>query len=159
MTDFDVRETVKALESGTVPAWIQDHLRRYVESNGADGHYFDASAVGASGLVPSLLLTTVGRRSGRRTTMPLFYGTTTNGYVVIGSKGGSDTHPAWHLNLLADPNAEVQVGAGRHAVRARLAEGRERADLWKQMVAVYPPYTRYQAATQREIPVVVLERV
>lgn len=159
MTDFDVRDTVKELESGTVPGWIQEHLRRYVASNGQDGHYFDASAVGASGLVPSLLLTTVGRRSGKRTTMPLFYGTTTTGYVVIGSKGGSDTHPAWHLNLLANPAAEVQVGAAHHAVRARLAQGQERAALWQQMVAVYPPYTSYQAATQREIPVVVLERV
>ena len=157
--EFNVKETVKELESGQVPSWIQDHIRRYIETNGKDGHYFDASSVGASGLVPSLLLTTTGRRSGRRSTMPLFYGETENGYVVIGSKGGSDTHPAWHLNLLADPHAEVQVGELHYSVKARLAEGDERSRLWDQMVSVYPPYTKYQQATGRAIPVVVLERV
>lgn len=157
--EFDVKESVKALESGNVPSWIQDHLRRYIESNGKDGHYFDASAVGASGLVPSLLLTTTGRKSGKRTTMPLFYGETEGGYVVIGSKGGSDTHPAWHLNLLADPKAEIQVGEHHYSVVARIASGEERARLWEQMVSVYPPYTKYQQATNREIPVVVLDRV
>lgn len=157
--EFDVKATVQELESGHVPGWIQDHLRRYLESNGKDGHYFDASAVGATGLVPSLLLTTIGRKSGKRTTMPLFYGETDSGYVVIGSKGGSDTHPAWHLNLLSDPSAEVQVGEHHYAVRARVASGEERSRLWEQMVAVYPPYTNYQRATSREIPVIVLERV
>lgn len=159
MKDFDVRETLKELESGSLPAWIQDHLRRYVESNGADGHYFDASAVGASGLVPSLLLTTIGRRSGKASTMPLFYGETADGYVVIGSKGGADTHPGWHLNLLSNPAAQVQVGAHRYVVEARVAQGEERVGLWQQMVAIYPPYEAYQAATRREIPVVVLARV
>ena len=156
--EFDVKATVKELESGKVPAWIQDHLRRYIESKGNDGHYFDASAVGAVGLVPSLLLTTTGRKSGKRTTMPLFYGETPKGYVVIGSKGGSDMHPAWHLNLLAEPRAEVQVGEHHYSVRARVASGEERTRLWEQMVSIYPPYTKYQQATSREIPVVVLER-
>lgn len=159
MSNFDVKETVRELESGHVPDWIQDHLRRYLASNGADGHYFDASAVGASGLVPSLLLTTTGRRSGSLNTMPLFYGETSTGYVVIGSKGGSDSHPAWYLNLLAKPHAEVQVGPDRYPVKARVAEGDERSGLWNQLVAIYPPYTKYQQATSREIPVVVLERV
>ncbi len=157
--EFDVKESIKEIESGRLPSWIQDHLRRYIESNGRDGHYFDASAVGASGLVPSLLLTTTGRRSGKRTTMPLFYGETETGYVVIGSKGGANTHPAWHLNLLANPSADVQVGENHYKVCARIAEGSERARLWNQMCAVYPPYAQYQAATSREIPVVVLERI
>lgn len=155
----DTQEPGGAPDSPRVPAWIQDHLRRYIESNGQDGHFFDGSSVGASGLIPSLLLTTTGRRSGQQLTMPLFYGETANGYVVIGSKGGSDTHPAWHLNLLADPNARVQVGAAHYAVRARVAAGEERAKLWSQMVALFPPYARYEQATRREIPVVVLERV
>lgn len=158
MSDFDVAATVDELESGTVPAWIRQHLAQYLASGGHEGHYFDASTVGAAGLVPSLLLTTVGRRSGRRTTMPLFYGTTAQGFVVIGSKGGAATHPAWYHNLRADPVAAVQVGPRHHAVRARTARGDERAALWAQMVALYPPYADYQARTTREIPVVVLER-
>lgn len=155
----DAREAAREPETGRVPAWIRDHLRRYIESNGADGHYFDLSAVGASGLMPSLLLTTKGRRSGQHRTMPLFYGEATNGYVVIGSKGGSDAHPAWYLNLLANPGADVQVGAARYSVRARTAEGEERSRLWNQMVTLYPTYAGLQQATRREIPVVVLERV
>jgi len=158
MTKFDVKATVDELESGTLPAWIARHLAQYLESGGREGHYFDATTVGGSGLVPSLLLTTVGRRSGRRTTMPLFYGTCDSGYVVIASKGGAQTQPAWYLNLCAAPDVEIQVGPERFAVRARTAEGVEREALWAQMEAVYPPYRDYQARTARTIPVVVLER-
>lgn len=159
MTTFKVADTVKELESGKLPDWIGEHLRQYRESGGREGHYFDATAVGGKGLVPSLLLTTVGRRSGNQTTMPLFYGDTDKGYVIIGSKGGSDSPPAWYLNLLAQPACEVQVGPAFFSVMARVASGAEREALWGQMEAVYPPYKDYQARTSREIPVVVLERV
>ncbi|MEQ8492822.1 MAG: nitroreductase family deazaflavin-dependent oxidoreductase [Gammaproteobacteria bacterium] len=159
MTKFDVRTSVDEIEAGKVPDWIQAHLAQYLESGGREGHYFDAGQVGGSGLVPSLLLTTVGRRSGRRVTMPLFYGTTAQGYVVIASKGGAATQPAWYHNLCAAPEVEVQVGTERHTLRARIAEGEERSRLWQQMAQVYPPYEDYQARTERTIPVVVLERV
>jgi deazaflavin-dependent oxidoreductase (nitroreductase family) len=158
MTKFDVKATVEELESGTLPDWIAQHLKQYIDSGGSEGHYFDATTVGGSGIVPSLLLTTVGRRSGKRTTMPLFYGTCDAGYVVIASKGGADTQPAWFHNLCAAPDVEIQVGPERFAVRARIAEGAEREALWAQMEAAYPPYRDYQARTTRRIPVVVLER-
>lgn len=159
MSKFDPTDTAKALESGTVPTWIADHLKQYVESGGREGHYFDSTPYGGVGPVASLLLTTVGRRSGKKTTMPLFYGPTEKGYVIIGSKGGSDTQPAWYHNLVDQPLAEVQVGPEHHPIRARVASGPEREKLWEQMAAVYPPYRDYQSRTTRQIPVVLLERI
>jgi proline iminopeptidase len=141
-----------------LPRWIGEHLRRYVESNGADGHMWDTAAAGGSGLVPTLLLTTNGRRSGQPITMPLIYGEVGGKYVVVASKGGAPTHPGWYLNLVAHPTVEVQVMADRFRATARTATGEERARLWQTMAAIYPPYNAYQAKTQREIPVVVLER-
>ena len=142
-----------------LPQWIGEHLRRYVESDGADGHLWDTTAVGGPGPVPTLLLTTAGRRSGQPITMPLIYGEVGGKYVVVASKGGAPTHPGWYLNLAAQPAVEVQVRADRFRATARTATGEERARLWQTMAAIYPPYNAYQAKTQREIPVVVLERV
>ena len=142
-----------------LPQWIGEHLRRYVESDGADGHMWDTTAVGGPGPVPTLLLTTAGRRSGQPITMPLIYGEVGGKYVVVASKGGAPTHPGWYLNLVAHPAVEVQVRADRFRAAARTATGEERARLWQTMAAIYPPYNAYQAKTQREIPVVVLERV
>ena len=145
--------------AANLPKWIGDHLRRYLESDGADGHMWDASLAGGSGLVPTLILTTTGRRSGQPLVLPLIYGETDNGYVVIASKGGAPQHPAWYLNLAAQAEVDVQVVADRFRAKARTATGEERAELWKKMVAIYAPYQDYQAKTDREIPVVVLERV
>jgi deazaflavin-dependent oxidoreductase (nitroreductase family) len=158
MERIDVDATVRELESGTLPGWIADHLRRYRESGGREGHLFDATAVGGRADTPSLLLTTTGRHSGERRPMPLFYGTDGPRYVVIGSKGGADTHPAWYLNLCAEPRVELQVGPESFAAIARVAGGAERERLWRLMAGIYPPYDAYQAKTTREIPVVVLER-
>lgn len=145
--------------SRELPEWIRDHIRRYTESNGADGHMWDSSVVGGPGLVPTLLLTTRGRRSRKPLTLPLIYGKTDSGFVIIASKGGAPSHPAWYLNLLSEPEVQVQVQADRFTARARTASGEERTRLWKQLVGIYPPYTDYQKRTDREIPVVVLERI
>jgi len=158
MSKIDVDQTVRELESGKTPAWITEHLRIYQESGGAEGHLFDASVGGGVGMVTSLLLTTVGRRSGEKRTSPLFYGVAGDAYIIIGSKGGAETHPGWYLNLLANPTVEVQVARERFTARARVATGKEREQLWERMVQVYPPYRDYQNKTKREIPVVVLEK-
>lgn len=158
MTDFDVNETVRELASGKLPDWIADHLRAYRESGGREGHLFDARFAGGGAAVPTLLLTTLGRRSGARHTMPLIYGEFDGRYVIIGSKGGAPTQPAWYHNLCAEPRVELQVGPEIFAATARTADGAERADLWQRMVTLYPPFLEYQAKTSREIPVVVLER-
>jgi len=142
-----------------LPAWISDHIRRYRESNGKDGHMWDASVAGYNAMVPTLLLTTTGRKSGRQLVLPLIYGKTANGYAIIASKGGAPAHPVWYLNLQAHPEVDVQVEAKKFKARARTITGPERAAIWKQMAQIYPPYEDYQKRTKREIPVVVLEPV
>jgi proline iminopeptidase len=159
MSKIDVDQTVRELEAGKTPEWIAEHLRVYRESGGTEGHLWDSSAAGSSaGLLPALLLTTVGRRSGEKRTSPLIYGTAGDAIIIIGSKGGADTHPRWYLNLLANPVVELQVGKDQFVARARVATGQERQKLWEQMLKVYPPYRDYQQKTKREIPVIVLER-
>lgn len=142
-----------------LPDWIQKHLRRYLETDGEEGHLWDASLGGGSGMVPTLILTTTGRKSGKPLMLPLIYGEADGAYVVIASKGGAPAHPAWYLNLAANPEVQVQVKADRFQARARTVTGDERARLWDRMVGIYAPYTDYQKATKREIPVVKLERI
>lgn len=86
------------------------------------------------------------------------YGTVGDAYIIIGSKGGAETHPRWYLNLLANPAVEVQVGKDQFPARARVVTGKERAQIWEQMVKIYPFYGEYQKKTKREIPVVALEK-
>jgi deazaflavin-dependent oxidoreductase (nitroreductase family) len=144
-------------KSPGLPDWIKNHLARYLATDGADGYLWDASLGGGKGLVPTLLLTTVGRKSGRVLTMPLIFGRSGRNYVVVASKGGAPTHPAWYLNLEASNEVQVQVKAEKFTAHARTAEGEERAALWSKMVEIYGPYALYQTKTPRQIPVVVLE--
>jgi len=111
---------------------------------------------GRFGRVPILLLTTTGRKSGRRRTTPLVYLADGENMVIIASNGGSDKHPEWWLNLRADPKAEVQVGRDVRAVVAEKASGDERDRLWREVNELYHGYDGYQRSTDREIPVVVL---
>jgi deazaflavin-dependent oxidoreductase (nitroreductase family) len=141
-----------------LPQWIQDHLTAYLLTDGAAGHWYDASAKGGPRMVPSLLLTTIGRKSGQALQLPLFYGESPEGLVIVASKGGAPEHPAWYLNLEANPNVKVQVGADKYDARARTVTGEKRAALWTMMNRVWPYYDDYQRKTPREIPVVVLER-
>jgi F420H(2)-dependent quinone reductase len=112
---------------------------------------------GQIGKLPVLLLTTIGRRSGRPRTQPLAYAQAGDGYAVIASKGGAPQHPLWYLNLRANPLAEVTVGRETRRVRARDAQGEERERLWRALADLYPGYDRYAQKTSRRIPVVVLE--
>lgn len=107
-----------------------------------------------------LLLTHVGRKTGRSYTVPLLYVPDGNNVVIVGSNAGDGKDPAWWRNLKAQPEACVQVGAEQLTVRAHLAGGDERRRIWAALVANYPDYRRYERKTQgrREIPVVVLER-
>ncbi|HTT06610.1 MAG TPA: nitroreductase family deazaflavin-dependent oxidoreductase [Steroidobacteraceae bacterium] len=141
-----------------LPSWIQDHVNRYLSSNGEDGYWWDASVGGGKGKVPTLLLTTTGRKSGRALTLPLIFGHSGADYVVVASKAGAPNHPSWYLNLEAQPEVHVQVKGDKFQARAHTASGAERARLWKKMVEIYGPYEDYQKKTQREIPVVVLQR-
>lgn len=137
-------------------AWITRHIAEYL-ADGEAGHLWDSSIVGGPGPLPTLLLTTVGRRSGEERIMPLLYGKVGTGYAVVASKGGAPAHPAWYLNLVARPEVGVQVANDRFQATARIVHGEERAAVWEQMAEMYPPYRDYQTRTSREIPIVVLE--
>lgn len=130
--------------------WVNEHTRQYVESGGADGHDWNG--------VPTLLLTTTGRKSGSRRRTALIYGVDDAAYVVVASKGGAPDHPAWFLNLQANPDVELQVGAEVFAARARVTTGAERERLWQALAQIWPAYNEYATKTDRQIPVVVLDR-
>jgi deazaflavin-dependent oxidoreductase (nitroreductase family) len=106
---------------------------------------------------PVLLLTTTGAKSGQARLAPLVYARDGDRYVVAASKGGSPTHPAWYLNLLAHPIVAVEVGGETFEARAIVTEGAERDRLWAAHVAANPNFAEYQQRTSRTIPVVVLE--
>ena len=140
----------------SLPGWIKEHLDLYLQ-DGEAGHYWDAALGGGEGMLTTLLLYTTGRKSGKTSVLPLIYRPAGDGYCVIASKGGSPEHPAWFLNLEADPNVRLKVVNDEFDAVARVAEGEEREQLWALMVDYYAPYSDYQAATDRQIPVVVLE--
>lgn len=134
------------------PRWMAAHVRRYLGSDGRDGHLWHD--------VPTLLLTTRGARSGEPRLVPLIYGVDGAGrYVVVASHAGAPRHPHWFRNLQQHAEADVQVAAHRFRVRARTAVAAERERLWLLMVGIHPPYADYQKRTRRQIPVVVLEPV
>jgi len=127
----------------------EEHVRRYRETDGAEGHDWNGTTV--------LLLTTTGRKSGRSYTTPLIYQRHGDDYVIVASKGGDPDHPEWYKNLAADPGVEVQVKGERFRARARTATDEERPELWRLMTAAWPQYDDYTTKTDRRIPVVVLE--
>ncbi|MFG2000025.1 nitroreductase family deazaflavin-dependent oxidoreductase [Spirillospora sp. NPDC048911] len=111
------------------------------------------------GAPPVCLLTTIGRKSGQARTVPLLYLNDGERIVMVASQGGMPRHPLWYLNLRANPNVLVHIGRHRRPMRARTADGTERAELWPRLVEMYPAYDDYQSWTDREIPVVVFEPV
>jgi deazaflavin-dependent oxidoreductase (nitroreductase family) len=130
----------------------KEHVDRYVATDGEEGHDWARGA-------PVLILTTVGRRSGEARSTPLIYGRRADDCLVVASKGGAPAPPAWYLNLQANPEVTVQVKGDRFSARARTATAEEKPALWKIMTSIWPDYDEYQKKTEREIPVVVLERL
>ncbi|MDQ3385553.1 MAG: nitroreductase family deazaflavin-dependent oxidoreductase [Actinomycetota bacterium] len=108
--------------------------------------------------MPVLFLTTTGRRSGEPRTTPLTYLEDGDDLVIVASYGGEEKHPAWYLNLTADPAVGVERHGLTEARGARTATAEERAVLWPRAVAAYSGYAGYQRRTAREIPMVILER-
>ncbi|MEE4298060.1 MAG: nitroreductase family deazaflavin-dependent oxidoreductase [Pseudomonadales bacterium] len=139
--------------------WIAEHIALY-QTDPEKAHMWDSSPLGGPGVLPTLLLTTIGRKSGEPRPLPLIYGEANGSYVIVASKGGAPDHPLWFLNLEAQPECDLMVGPKAVRARARVAEGEERAALWKQMVEIYPPYEDYRkSAGDRVIPVVVLDPI
>lgn len=136
--------------------WIAKHIALY-KSDPEKAHDWDSAPLGGPGILPTLLLTTIGRNSKEPRSLPLIYGSHGDSYVIIASKGGLPDHPLWYRNLEADPKCTLQVGAKAVTGVARVAEGDEREEIWNKMVEIYPPYTDYKKATERTIPVVVVD--
>ena len=125
-----------------------EHVRRYRETNGEVGYIWNG--------VPTLLLTTIGRRTGEARTTPLIFGRDEEDFLVVASMGGAPTHPNWYRNLLAQPVADIQVRADRISVTARTAGDADKPRLWKIVTDAWPNYEVYQSRTDRVIPLVVL---
>jgi F420H(2)-dependent quinone reductase len=142
----------------SLPDWVHNHLRDYLQ-DGEKGHYWNASELGGHAKTPTLLLSTIGRKTGRTSIVPLPYGVDGDNYVVIGSRGGTPDHPGWYYNLQAEPEVNVQVVNRKFRAVARTATGAERERMWKMMAGIYPPYPSYQNLCERQIPVVVLQPV
>lgn len=139
--------------------WIADHIALY-RSDPEKAHMWDSSAAGGTGgPLPTLLLTTTGRKSGEPRALPLIYGNHGESYIIIASKGGMPNDPIWFLNLEAKPECELMVGAKAVSARARIVTGDEREEIWAKMAEIYPPYLDYQKRTERQIPVVVLDPI
>lgn len=113
---------------------------------------------GRLGRAHFLLLTTAGRKTGRRHTTPLLYVEDGDDLVLVASNAGDDRDPNWWLNLKKSPQAEAQVGASLRSVVAERASAGDRARLWPQITRMFPDYEAYQSRTRREIPLVILRR-
>ncbi|WP_327113067.1 nitroreductase family deazaflavin-dependent oxidoreductase [Streptomyces sp. NBC_01341] len=130
--------------------WVAKQAELYEASGGTKG----TTQLG----VPCLLLDYVGRRSGTLRRTVLMYGRDGDDYLIVGSNGGSDRHPLWYLNLLADPAVDVRVGTERFPALAEALPPGEKERVWPHLVEVFPRYAEYRAKTDREIPVVRLRR-
>ncbi|MEV3924849.1 nitroreductase family deazaflavin-dependent oxidoreductase [Actinomadura coerulea] len=129
--------------------WVADHIRAYLETDGVQGHLYQGW--------PTLLLTTRGRRSGKLRRTALIYGRDQDRYLLVASNAGAVQPPAWYLNLTAHPHVTVQLGADTFDARARTATPQEKPPLWARMTSIFPLYDSYQADSDRDIPVVILD--
>lgn len=130
--------------------WVAQHTKDYVETGGGESKAWPYEA-------PTLLITTIGRKTGNPRRSALIYGQDGGNYVIVASNGGAPEAPLWYHNLVATPVVELQVGAEKFKANARTAASDERARLWKLMAEIWPAYDEYQTKTDREIQVVVLE--
>ncbi|MFC8828969.1 nitroreductase family deazaflavin-dependent oxidoreductase [Streptomyces sp. NPDC057137] len=130
----------------------KEHVKRYQETDGEVGHDWQNGTT-------TLILTTTGRKSGEQRSTPLIYRPHGDDFLIVASHGGSDAPPLWYLNIQADPEVRVQVKGDRFTARARTATPEEKPEMWRRMAEVWPDYDNYQTKTDREIPVIVLERV
>lgn len=128
---------------------IADHVERYLATNGDDGAVWEGA--------PVIILTTTGAKTGRIRRTPLIRVRDGDSYLVVASMGGAPSHPQWYLNLTANPDVTVQDRADVHELRARTATPEEKRAKWPLATAVWPAYDDYQAATDRDIPLVICE--
>ncbi|MBV1917206.1 MAG: nitroreductase family deazaflavin-dependent oxidoreductase [Sphingomonadaceae bacterium] len=150
MSDQDANKVAGTGTGTDITLVGPEHVRVYQQTNGEEGYMWNG--------VPTLIFTTKGRKTGLPRTNPIIFTQVGDKYVIMASMGGSPTHPAWYLNILDDPNLDVQVKADRFAATARTAQSPEREELWAEAIKDWPNFDLYQSRTERQIPVVVIER-
>jgi deazaflavin-dependent oxidoreductase (nitroreductase family) len=128
---------------------IAEQVELYESSGGTEGAELQGQ--------PCIILWTKGRNSGKVRKTPLMRVKDGDRYAVVASMGGAPQHPVWYLNLVADPHVSLQDGADLRDYTARVASGDEKKQWWKTATDVWPDYDKYQASTDREIPLVILE--
>ena len=144
----DNREARSALD---LSLFGDAHVERYEATDGAEGYIWNGA--------PTLVLTTTGRKSGRPRKSALIFGKDGDNFLLIASQGGAPKHPMWYLNLRDNPDVELQVLGDKFRAHARTATPDEKPRLWKIMTESWPSYDAYQMRTERDIPLVVLERI
>ena len=133
----------------TGDSWIAEHVKQYVDSGGKEGHFWQPG-------VPTLLLTTRGKKSGTARRTALIYGKDGDDYVVMASYAGAPAHPDWYFNLDADPEVVIQVGEEIMTGTARTVSDADRERVWKVMTAIWPDYDEYATKTDRKLPLVAI---
>ncbi len=146
----DIPEDINAL--------ISAHIQLYLSDPEA-AHMWDARPVGLPGLVPTLLLSVAGRKTGKIRHVTLLYGADDGAFLVIGSKGGNADHPVWFLNLMASGECDIRVASLHTRATASVLDGADHDQAWARLSAQYPVYAKYQARAERQIPVVRLTPV
>ena len=152
MSDDSSAEIINAAED-----FITSHLKTYLRSGGAEGHIMDTTHAGGLPFGTHCLIRYKGRKSGKTYVTPLCYGAIGGEVVIIGSKGGADHHPAWYLNLVASPDVDLQIATQAYRAKWREASGAEREKVYNFMVEGFPFFDNYRKATDRQIPVVLMQ--
>lgn len=139
--------------------WVTEHRDIYLQSGGTKGHIMDVTPVGGHAFTTHCLIKYTGRKTGKVFITPLIYGDIGGEVVIVASKGGADSHPAWYLNILDSKEIEMQIATQAYRATWREPQGAEREKIWNFMVDVFPSYKNYQASTKRQIPLVMLKAV
>ena len=140
-------------------SFMDEHLKAYLASGGAEGHILDLSSVGGHAVTTHCLIKVLGRKSGTPYVRPLIYGKVGGEIVIVASKGGADTDPEWYLNIRKSETIGMQIATQAFEATWREPEFEERHQVWSYMTHLYPPYLGYQTSTTRHIPVVMLRAV
>ena len=148
-----------AVIAGQRKEWKTEHLDMYMGSGGAEGHIMDLRDINGHQFSTTLLLRYVGRKSGKTIVTPLIYGDLGGEVVIVASKGGADHNPAWYLNVRELGTLDFQIATQAFRATWREPSAEERANVWRFMEGVFPPYTGYQTSTDREIPLVMMKPI
>ena len=151
-------ETAATIRESRVD-WVADHRRRYLRSGGAEGHIEDLTPVGGLPFATHCLVKYVGRKSGRTLITGLTYADIGGEIVVCASRGGSDHHPEWYLNIVSAHHVDFQIGTQAFRATWREPAGDERARIWSFMTTCHPFYAGYQTTTSRVLPLVMMKPI